>query len=286
MKSKIIAFGIALLALSACDMLQPRQTAVAEVKIDATTTDDQKFSYMLGSQFGGPSFKNIGRQLGEYFEIDYLVQGVLDNSKAFKDTNFKLQIPRDSMPVVDSYFAEQAAERQKLARPDSATEMSFNGDISKLRAYVDSAMNTLPIKPAAKYRNVTVTIGEKTTPIQKYSYIMGTQLDIMFHGVERQFDQEFDLTYFIQGLREACLNVLDSNYKTQFPMDSIKAVNDRYVVKVREHMQKKREELMRQQQAALDSAAAANDSTAKDSAAKDTAAAKAPAAEAPAQEQK
>lgn len=286
MKSKIIAFGIALLALSACDMQQPRQAAVADVKIDSTTTDDQKFSYMLGSQFGGPSFKNIAMQLGEYFEIDYLVQGVLDNSKAFKDTAFKLQIPRDSMSAVDSYFAEQAAERQKLARPDSATEMSFEGDFSKLRAYVDSAMKTLPIKPAAKYQNVTVTIGEKTTPIQKYSYIMGTQLDIMFHGVERQFDQEFDLNYFIQGLREACLNVLDTNYKTQFPMDSIKAVNDRYVVKVREHMQKKREEFMKQQQAALDSAAAANDSTAKDSAAKDTAAAKAPAAEVPAPEQK
>ena len=286
MKSKIIAFGIALLAISACDMQQPRQAAVADVKIDSTTTDDQKFSYMLGSQFGGPSFKNIAMQLGEYFEIDYLVQGVLDNSKAFKDTAFKLQIPRDSMSAVDSYFAEQAAERQKLARPDSATEMSFEGDFSKLRAYVDSAMKTLPIKPAAKYQNVTVTIGEKTTPIQKYSYIMGTQLDIMFHGVERQFDQEFDLNYFIQGLREACLNVLDTNYKTQFPMDSIKAVNDRYVVKVREHMQKKREEFMKQQQAALDSAAAANDSTAKDSAAKDTAAAKAPAAEVPAPEQK
>ena len=280
MKSKIIAFGIALLALSACD-LQPRQAAVTDVKIDANTTDDQKFSYMLGSQFGGPSFQNIAMQLGEYFELDYLVQGVLDNSKAFKDTNFKLQIPRDSMPASDSYFAEQAAERQKLARPDSATEMSFKGDFSKLRAYVDSAMKTLPIKPAAKYLNTTVTIGEKSTPMQKYSYIMGTQLDIMFHGVERQFDQEFDINYFIQGLREACLNVLDTNFKTQFPMDSIKAVNDRYVVKIREITQKKREEFMKQQQAAQDSAAAANDSTAKD-----TAAAKAPAAEAPAPEQK
>ena len=280
MKSKIIAFGIALLALSACD-LQPRQAAVTDVKIDANTTDDQKFSYMLGSQFGGPSFQNIAMQLGEYFEIDYLVQGVLDNSKAFKDTNFKLQIPRDSMPAIDSYFAEQAAERQKLARPDSATEMSFKGDFSKLRAYVDSAMKTLPIKPAAKYLNTTVTIGEKSTPMQKYSYIMGTQLDIMFHGVERQFDQEFDINYFIQGLREACLNVLDTNFKTQFPMDSIKAVNDRYVVKIREITQKKREEYMKQLQAAQDSVAAANDSTAKDSAA-----AKAPAAEAPAPEQK
>ena len=280
MKSKIIAFGIALLALSACD-LQPRQAAVTDVKIDANTTDDQKFSYMLGSQFGGPSFQNIAMQLGEYFELDYLVQGVLDNSKAFKDTNFKLQIPRDSMPAIDSYFAEQAAERQKLARPDSATEMSFKGDFSKLRAYVDSAMKTLPIKPAAKYLNTTVTIGEKSTPMQKYSYIMGTQLDIMFHGVERQFDQKFDINYFIQGLREACLNVLDTNFKTQFPMDSIKAVNDRYVVKIREITQKKREEYMKQLQAAQDSVAAANDSTAKD-----TAAAKAPAAEAPAPEQK
>ncbi|MBO7412605.1 MAG: hypothetical protein J6U20_02935 [Fibrobacter sp.] len=238
-----------------------------KVRVDANTTDDQKFSYMLGVQFAGPSFENIAMRLGEYFDVDYLSQGVIDNAKALKDTSFKVQIPMDSMRIIDSYFAEVSAKRTDLARPDSATEMSFNGDYSKLRAYVDSVMKTLPIKRPAVVTYGEVKVNEKTTEMQKYSYVMGTQLHTMFHGVEKQFDQDFDGDFFLQGVRDACMNVLDTTHAVQMSSDSIKAVNDRYVVKVREHMQKRREEFMRQKAeaaaAARDSADAANDSAAK-----------------------
>jgi hypothetical protein len=265
MKKRIIALGVISLALFACEMNQ--KPLEPKVRVDSTTTDDQKFSYMLGVQFAGPSFQNIGRQLGEYFDVDYLAQGIVDNAKALKDTSFKVQIPMDSMKVIDAHFAEVSAERAKLAHPDSATEMSFNGDFSKLRAYVDSAMKTLPIKRPAIVTYGEVKLNEKSTEMQKYSYIMGTQLQLMFHGVEKQFDQDFDGDFFLQGVRDACMNVLDTMHVVQMSNDSIKAVNDRYVVKVREHMQKKREEFMKQKAeaaaAAQDSANAANDSAAK-----------------------
>lgn len=274
MKKRIIALVAASLAIVACDSLNTTQKPLEpKVRVDASTTDDQKFSYMLGVQFGGPSFRNIAIQLGEYFDVDYLAQGVVDNAKALKDTNFKVQMPMDSMKVLDSRFAEVSAERTKLARPDSATEMSFKGDIMKLRAYVDSVMNTLPVKRPAVVTYGEVKLSGKSTDMQKYSYVMGTQLQTMFHGVEKQFDQDFDGDFFLQGVRDACMNVLDTNFAVQMSNDSIKAINDRYVAKIRELMQKKREEFMKQQA----EAAAAQDSTnaPKDSA--KTAETKAPA---------
>lgn len=265
MKKRIIALCVASLALFACEMKQ--QPLEPKVRVDASTTDDQKFSYMLGVQFGGPSFENIAMRLGEYFDVDYLAQGIVDNVKAQKDTSFKVQIPADSMRSLDSRFAEVSAKRTDLARPDSATEMSFNGDYSKLRAYVDSVMKTLPIKRPAVVTYGEVKLSEKSTDMQKYSYVMGIQLQVMFHGVEKQFNQDFDGEYFLQGVRDACMNILDTSFAVQMLNDSIKAVNDRYVAKIRELMQKQREELMKQQAeaaaAAQDSANASKDTVAK-----------------------
>lgn len=286
MKSKIFAFGLCVLALTACDTLQNQQAAKPEVSISANTTDDQKFSYMLGTQFAGPSFANIAMQLGEYFEVDYMVQGIYDLAKSQNDTTFKLPLTSDEMSSIDSHFADVAAQRTKMASPDSATEMSFEGDIRKLRAYVDSAIRTLPIAPAKPIKNVLVNINEKSTDIQKYSYIMGGQLYSMFHGVEKQFGQLFDVDYFVHGTKEACRHVLDTTFVMQLSQDSIKAVNERYVAKVQEIMQKRRAELMAQlaenaKKYAADSAAKANDSIAKANAPAAPAAepAKAPAAE-------
>lgn len=269
MKSKILAFGLCALALTACDTMQNQQQATRpEVSFNANTTDDQKFSFMLGTQFAGPSFANIAEHLGEYFDVDYLVQGIYDNSKAQNDSNFKLQLTQEDMTAIDASFAAVAEERMKLARPDSATEMSFEGDINKLRAYVDSAFKTLPIAKPSPITNKVVKIGDKSSNMQKYSYVMGTQLFLMFHGVEKQFGQSFDVDYFAQGSIEACRHVLDTTFVMQLSQDSIKAVNDRYVAKIQELMQKRRAELMAQleenaKKYAADSAAKANDSIVK-----------------------
>lgn len=242
MKSKIIALGLCVLSIIACDSnkQEPFQRPESlKYTIDANTTDDQKFSYMLGYQFGLPCFRDIAKQIGEYFEIDYLVQGVRDNFKAFKDSTFELQISNDSMKAVDSIYAVIVNERITKAHPDSATEMSFNGDITKLRRYVDSAMSALPIAPAAPFKNIEVKIDDNTSILQKYSYIMGTQLYKMFRGVELQFGTEFDIEYFILGTEEGSIKYLDSTYTMQLSLDSLKAINDRYVNKIRAINQEK-----------------------------------------------
>lgn len=258
MNRKIIAVGLCAFAFVACDQLKTEQKQIPATTVSVTNdiTDDQKFSYMLGTQFAGPSFANIAVQLGEYFDVDYLIQGIYDNSKSLKDTSFKLQINQDSLSIIDQYFADVSAKRVKQASPDSATEMSFNGDINKLRAYVDSSIRTLPIQSAAPIKNTMIVIDESSSMMQKYSYIMGMQLHIMFRGVERQFDQEFDIDYFVQGAREACKHVLDTNFVSALSTDTLKAVNDRYVVKVKEVMRKKREEYSRMQTKAAEEAEA------------------------------
>ena len=69
-------------------------------------------------------------------------------SKANKDTNFKLQILVDTLRRVAFDYNTNARTRMDGIRPDSATVASFNGDQSKFRAYMDSAMKALPVKKA------------------------------------------------------------------------------------------------------------------------------------------
>ena len=57
MKLKKIALGAAALALIACGETQKPVTKVAN--ITPNSTDDQKFAYMLGAQFGLQNFLNL-----------------------------------------------------------------------------------------------------------------------------------------------------------------------------------------------------------------------------------
>lgn len=96
MNMKKFALGAAALALVACN----EQAAKKVVAIDANSTDDQKFAYMLGAQFGGQNATFIPRQMGEELYMDAVVQGVRDMVKASKDTSFKPQMTDDSLQAV------------------------------------------------------------------------------------------------------------------------------------------------------------------------------------------
>ena len=86
MKSRVL-LGLACVSMmmAACD-LQKNDAQNAEAKVTGTSTDDQKFAYMLGVQFGMQNFKMLPLQMGEELDEDVVVQGVLDAMKAEKDT--------------------------------------------------------------------------------------------------------------------------------------------------------------------------------------------------------
>ena len=104
MDMKKIALGSAALAAFGLMACGEKPIAKAPAAITANTTDDEKFAYMLGAQFGGQNFTIIPRQMGEKIYEDALVQAIRDNVKANKDTNFKVQMDNDSI----SYLINEA----------------------------------------------------------------------------------------------------------------------------------------------------------------------------------
>jgi thiol-disulfide isomerase/thioredoxin len=162
-----------------------------------------------------------------------VVQGVLEAMKAEKDTNFKLQIPVDTLRQVSFDYNSVARTRMESIRPDSATNASFNGDQSKFRAYMDSAMKALPVVPAPAPKKAPVTIGETPTKNQKLSYFIGVQFQNQFSAIGGQFQTEFDVNYFVLGIRDAGAKTRDTTLTNALPDDSLRAVGERYNEKMK-----------------------------------------------------
>lgn len=240
MKTKMIALGACALAMVACNTQQPKQAAA----INANTTDDQKFAYMLGAQFGGQNFTLLPLQVGEHLNQDFVIQGFNDNLKAINDTAFKLQMENDSLRAIGAKYNMMARNRYESTRPDSATNATFNGDQAKYRAYMDSVMKTLPIVPEEPVTNAPVKLGANATDNQKFSYLIGVQFYNQFHNIGSQFQTEFDPEYFILGVKNAAQKGRDTAFVMPLPDDTLKAVGERY----NEKMKVLREEAMKKQQ--------------------------------------
>ena len=232
MKSKVL-LGLASLSLmmAACDL--QKNVAKEEAKISGTSTDDQKFAYMLGAQFGLQNFKMVPLQMGEELDEDALVQGIVDGYKLEKDTSFKLQVDQDTLRSIGFEYNSRARARMEAIRPDSATTASFNGEQAKFRAYMDSAMKAQPIVKAPAPTKKPVVLGAEATRNQKFSYFIGVQFENQFTNIGAQFQTEFDLDYFIIGVREASAKVRDTTLALTLPDDSLKAVGERYNEKMK-----------------------------------------------------
>ena len=244
MKSKVL-LGLASLSMmmAACGLQNNDSKDAA--KISGTSTDDQKFAYMLGAQFGLQNFKMIPLQMGEELDEDVVIQGVLDGFKADNDTNFKLQISVDTLRQIGFDYNSLARTRMESIRPDSATTASFNGEQAKYRAYMDSAMKSLPVTKAPAPKMVPVTLGAEATRNQKFSYFIGVQFENQFNNISAQFNTEFDVNYFAIGIREAAAKTRDTTKALTLPDDSLKAVGERYNQKmqvIREEAVKKAQE--------------------------------------------
>lgn len=243
MKSKVL-LGLACVSMmmAACDLL--KNDAKSEAKISGTSTDDQKFAYMLGAQFALQNFKMIPLQMGEELDEDALVQGIVDGYKSDKDSSFKLQVEADSLRAIGFDYNSNARTRMEKIRPDSATVASFNGDQSKFRAYMDSAMKAQPVVKAPAPTKQPVVLGAEATRNQKFSYFIGVQFENQFVNIGAQFQTEFDLDYFVIGVREAAAKVRDTTLALSLPDDSLKAVGERY----NEKMKALREEAIKKAQ--------------------------------------
>lgn len=250
MNMKKFALGAAALALVACN----EQAAPKKAAIDANSTDDQKFAYMLGAQFGGQNFTLVPQQLGEEINEDALIQGIRDDIRSSKDTAFKVQMINDSLQSLSGRFAAIARQRAEAMRPDSATMAEIGDDQAKIRAYMDSVSKLQPINKTTPSTGAAVTITAETNDNIKFSYLLGLQFGNQILAIGRQFETELDQDYFILGVKESAAKVKDSSFVLQLPQDSLAAVGQRYQQKAQDMRQaalKKQQEEMEKVKAAV-----------------------------------
>lgn len=240
MKSKIIALGTCALMFAACEL-----TTKQSVNVSNTSTDDQKFAYMLGAQIGSQNFEVVPRQIGEYLNMDYFIQGIYDGYKANKDSNFVTQLNSDSARSVANRYAEIARGRYQKTLPDSVAIANMGSDPAKMNAYRDSMANALPIAPAAPFTGAKVVVGDDASDNQKFSYFFGTQFGDQFVNIGTQFRTEFDIEYFLVGVKDAAAKARDTSYTMKLIADTLTAVSTRFSEKmksIREEMAKQRQE--------------------------------------------
>lgn len=231
----ICSLSVLLFCLAACDsgkevdkpaagespkagQVQPgsQNSASKAAAPDAGFTDDQKFSYMLGDQFGVPVYVNYPKRIGEMLSLDAMVQGVVDAIRKDRDSTVNLQMTQAEMASIDSLYDSVA--RDRIAAGDKAS----------------------PVKVAGPIENKPVVIDSTSSAILKYSYAAGVQVAYMFIGVERSFEQRFSLNHFVYGLREGVASVIDDSYRMSLSRDSMKVVNSRYMKKIQGIMEKRR----------------------------------------------
>ena len=241
MKLKKIALGAVALALIACGETQKPVTKVAN--ITPNSTDDQKFAYMLGAQFGLQNFLNLPMRTGQGIDEDVVVQAFRDAIANINDSTAKLQIPQDSLGIINKRIQMTMQERYISTRPD--TSVTKGMDEAQIRAYVDSLEKAQPVTAAPEIKYTDVKLPQDPSEQQKFSYVIGVQFGNQFYSIGRQFQTDFDPDYFVLGVRDAGKKVRDTTFTLTLSEDSLKAVGNRYT----EKMKTIRDEMVKKQQA-------------------------------------
>ena len=228
-----VALCICAFTLLACESDEPQkvaekaapeqvkaQQAAAQPQNDAASamTDAQVFAYILGSVYGLPSYMNTPQRVGAMVELDAMIQGIVDNERALKDSTWKLQLSEKEQKDINEHYEKVAAERKEAG--EKAPEIALAGPITGQK----------------------VVITDTTSMIVKYSYTQGVMIDNLFNGMRENFGEPFEAHFFIQGVRESVYEVMDPSFKKTVSDERLKAVNMKY----KKRMDDIREERRRQ----------------------------------------
>lgn len=228
-----VALCVCAFALLACESDEPQKADKQAVEAQAsvrentaqpqnsavdTTTDMQVFAYILGSVYGLPSYMNTPQRVGAMVDLDAMIQGIVDNERALKDSTWKLQISAEEQKKINEHYEKVAAERR--AAGDKAPEIALAGPITGQK----------------------VVIADTTSMIVKYSYAQGVTIDMLFDGMRKSFNEDFEARFFVQGVREFVYEAMNPSFRKAVSDERLKAVNTKY----RNRMEQIREEQRRQ----------------------------------------
>lgn len=128
----------------------------ASVTLPADASEQQKFSYLVGFQFGN-QFYSIGRQFQTEFDGDYFVLGVRDAGKKLRDTTFAMVLPDDSLKAVgDRYNEKMKNIREEMVKKQQAEEEKLKAEVASLRG--DTLVNGMPAKMNFKVKASGITV--------------------------------------------------------------------------------------------------------------------------------
>lgn len=142
----------------------------------------------------------------------------MDNERALIDSNWVLQLSTEEQAKVNEFYEKVAAERR--AAGDNAPAIALAGPITGQK----------------------VILKDTTSMVVKYSYAQGVSIDRLFDGMRKNFGEDFEGRFFIQGVRESIYGMLDTSFKKSVSIDRLKAVDLKY----KKRMQEIREEQRRQ----------------------------------------
>ncbi|WP_295055921.1 FKBP-type peptidyl-prolyl cis-trans isomerase N-terminal domain-containing protein [uncultured Fibrobacter sp.] len=147
--------------------------ANANVKLTLDASLQQKFSYLVGVQFGN-QFYSIGRQFQTDFDGEYFVLGIRDAGKRVRDTTFKMVLSDDSLKAVgDRYNEKLKTIREEMTKKQQAEEEKLKAEVASLRG--DTLANGMPAK-----MNFSVKASGITVKAEDLSAFAGKPL-LMFY---------------------------------------------------------------------------------------------------------
>lgn len=127
-----------------------------KVTLQANASEQQKFSYVVGAQFGNQFF-SIGNQFQTQFDGDYFVLGLRDAGKKLRDSTVALALSEDSLKAVGDRFTEKLKTiREEMTKKQQAEEEKLKAEVASLRG--DTLANGMPAKMNFKVKASGITV--------------------------------------------------------------------------------------------------------------------------------
>lgn len=126
------------------------------VKVDSTSPDIDRFSYMFGVNFSA-QFENLSAQSEMALSEAAFREGLTHGYKSARDTSYKGVLPKDSVDAVGKRFQEKMQELQKKRMEAAkAEEEKLKAEIAPLRG--DTLADGMPAKMNYKVKMDGITI--------------------------------------------------------------------------------------------------------------------------------